>query len=223
MSHFVFMLTKDDRTVESAFEIYRRLANTPLRYVGFKDIGLPFEDLMSLAALMRKDGKRVMLEVVSTSREAEIRSIEAAVSMGVDYLLGGRYAEDAVRILKGTDIKYFPFAGATQGHPTRLIGTADDIVEDAKRLAAMPGVHGLDLLAYRFSGDVDQLATRVVQAVEIPVLAAGSIDSNERVQAMRRCGVWGFTVGSAVFDGGFLGDPVAQQIDNILQLDGVMA
>jgi phosphoribosylformimino-5-aminoimidazole carboxamide ribonucleotide (ProFAR) isomerase len=70
---------------------------------------------------------------------------------------------------------------------------------------------------------VDQLATRVVQAVEIPVLAAGSIDSNERVQAMRRCGVWGFTVGSAVFDGGFLGDPVAQQIDNILQLDGVMA
>lgn len=221
MSHFVFMLTKDDRTVESAFEIYRSLASTPLRYVGFKDIGLPFDDLVSLAALMKKDGKQVLLEVVSTSREAEIRSIEAAVTIGVDYLLGGRHADDAVRILKGTDIKYFPFAGATQGHPTRLVGTADEIVEDAKRLSSMPGVHGLDLLAYRFSGDVEQLVARVVQAVEIPVLAAGSIDSNDRVQAMRRCGVWGFTVGSAVFDGEFLGDPVSQQIDNILQLDGV--
>ena len=106
----------------------------------------------------------------------------------MDYLLGGRHAEEAVRILKGTDIQYFPFAGRTEGHPTRLVGTIDEIVEDAKRLAALQGVHGLDLLAYRFAGDVEQLAARVVQSVSIPVLVAGSIDSNARVQAMRRCG-----------------------------------
>jgi phosphoribosylformimino-5-aminoimidazole carboxamide ribonucleotide (ProFAR) isomerase len=87
----------------------------------------------------------------------------------------------------------------------------------------LQGVHGLDLLAYRFAGDVEQLAARVVRSVNVPVLAAGSIDRNERVQAMRRCGVWGFTVGSAVFDGDFLAEPVPQQIENILQLEGVTA
>jgi hypothetical protein len=223
MSHFVFMLTKEDRTVPDAARIYESLARTPLRYIGFKDIGLPVEELVLLAAAMKRDGKEVMLEVVSTSREAEIRSLEAAVEIGVDYLLGGRHAEDAVRILKGTNIKYFPFAGHTEGHPTRLVGTVDEIVDDARKLAALPGVHGLDLLAYRFAGDVEQLAAHVVQSVDIPVLAAGSIDSDERVQAMRRCGVWGFTVGSAVFDGDFLTDPVAQQIENILRLQGVSA
>lgn len=223
MSHFVFMLTKDDRTVADAAAVYASLARTPLRYIGFKDIGLPVGDLVALAAAMKRDGKQVMLEVVSTSRDAEIRSIEAACEIGVDYLLGGRHAVDAVRILKGTNIRYFPFAGRTEGHPTRLVGTIEEIVDDARRLADLPGVHGLDLLAYRFAGDVEQLAARVVQSVEIPVLAAGSIDGNERVQAMRRCGVWGFTVGSAVFDGDFLGEPVAQQIRNILQLEGVTA
>lgn len=223
MSHFVFMLTKEDRTVPDAAKIYASLARTPLRYIGFKDIGLPFGELVSLGAAMKRDGKQVMLEVVSTSREAEIRSIEAAAEIGVDYLLGGRHAEDAVQILKGTNIKYFPFAGRTEGHPTRLLGTIKEIVEDARRLAGLQGVHGLDLLAYRFAGDVEQLTARVVESVSIPVLAAGSIDSNERVQAMRRCGVWGFTVGSAVFDGDFLGEPVPQQIGNILQLEGVTA
>jgi hypothetical protein len=223
MSHFIFMLTKDDRTVTDAAQVYAGLSRSPLRYVGFKDIGLPLHELKALAGLIRRDGKQVMLEVVSTSREAEIRSIEAAVEIGVDYLLGGRHAEDAVRILKGTKIQYFPFAGRTEGHPTRLLGTIDEIVEDAKRLAGLPGVHGLDLLAYRFAGDVEQLAARVVRSVNVPVLAAGSIDRNERVQAMRRCGVWGFTVGSAVFDGDFLAEPVPQQIENILQLEGVTA
>ncbi|WP_418126207.1 4-hydroxythreonine-4-phosphate dehydrogenase [Variovorax sp. 160MFSha2.1] len=223
MSHFVFMLTKEDRTVPDAAKIYADLAHTPLRYIGFKDIGLPVAELVSLATAMKRDGKKVMLEVVSTSREAEMRSVEAAREIGVDYLLGGRNAEEAVRILKGTDIQYFPFTGRTEGHPTRLVGTIDEIVEDAKRLASLPGVHGLDLLAYRFAGDVEQLATRVVQSVKVPVLAAGSIDGNERVQAMRRCGVWGFTVGSAVFDGDFLREPVPQQIENILKLEGVTA
>lgn len=223
MSHFVFMLTKEDRTVPDAAKIYERLARTSLRYIGFKDIGLPVKELVSLAAAMKRDGKQVMLEVVSTSREAEIRSVEAACAIGVDYLLGGRHAEEAVRILKGTNIQYFPFAGQTEGHPTRLVGTIDEIVEDARRLADLPGVHGLDLLAYRFAGDVEQLAARVVQEVSVPVLAAGSIHNNERVQAMQRCGVWGFTVGSAVFDGDFLDDPVKQQIGTILQLEGVSA
>jgi hypothetical protein len=223
MPHFIFMLTKNDQTVPNAHEVYASIAQSSLRYIGFKDIGLPFEELVTLAKRMKADGKTVMLEVVSESREAEMRSIDAAARIGVDYLLGGRHAQDATSALKGTSIQYFPFAGHTVGHPTQLTGTADEIVEDAKRLAALPGVHGLDLLAYRFKGDVLALTNRVVQAVNLPVIAAGSIDCNTRVQAMRKAGVWGFTVGSAVFEGTFLHDPVRHQIDTILKLEGVAA
>ena len=182
---------------------------------------MPLDELKALARLIKADGKQVMLEVVSTGREAEMRSVEAALEIGVDCLLGGRHAEHATRLLKGSDIRYFPFAGHTVGHPTRLTGSIDEIVDDAKRLAALPGVHGLDLLAYRFSGDVEQLTRRVVKAVSVPVIAAGSVNSAERVQAMRRAGAWAFTVGSAVFEGSFLRTPVRQQIDNILSLDEV--
>lgn len=223
MSQFIFMLTRDDRTVPDAARVYASLSRSPLRCVGFKDIGLPLDELKALARLIKADGRQVMLEVVSTMPEAEMRSVEAAVQIGVDYLLGGRHAEDAARLLKGSGIRYFPFAGRTVGHPTTLAGSIDEIVDDAVRLAALPGVHGLDLLAYRFAGDVEQLTERVVRAVNVPVIAAGSIDRAERIQAMRRAGVWGFTVGSAVFDGGFLAEPVQQQVDNILRLEGVVA
>jgi hypothetical protein len=223
MSHFIFMLTKDDRTVSNAAKVYSSLSRSPLRYVGFKDIGVPLDELKALARLIKADGRQVMLEVVSTSREAEMRSVEAAIEIGVDYLLGGRHAEDATRLLKGSDIRYFPFAGHTVGHPTKLTGSIDDIVDDAVRLAALPGVHGLDLLAYRYAGDVEELTRRVVKAVSVPVIAAGSIDSAARVQAMRQAGAWAFTVGSAVFDGSFLDEPVPQQIDKILRFEGVVA
>ena len=39
MAHFVLMLTHDDTTVDNAAEIMPTLADTGLRYVGFKDVG----------------------------------------------------------------------------------------------------------------------------------------------------------------------------------------
>ncbi len=223
MAHFIFMLTKNDQTVAQARKVYQSIRNTPIQFVGFKDIGLPFEELMLLAQEIRRDGRKIMLEVVSSTRESELRSVEAAARMGVDYLLGGRHAQDAIRILQGTQIQYFPFAGHTIGHPTQLIGSMEEIVEDAKRLASLPGVHGLDLLAYRFAGDVPLLTQRVVDSVKLPVIAAGSIDTQERVQVMRQAGVWGFTVGSALFDGAFIQDAIPQQVNAILQFEGVIA
>jgi hypothetical protein len=223
MAHFIFMLTKNDQTVANAMDVYRSIRDTPIQFVGFKDIGLPFDELIALAHEMKRDGKKVMLEVVSTSRESELRSIEAAAKIGVDYLLGGRHAQDAVELLKGTSIQYFPFAGQTVGHPTKLTGTMQDIVDDAKRLASLPGVHGLDLLAYRFAGDVPLLTQQVVQAVNKPVIAAGSIDSHARVQAMRQAGAWAFTVGSALFDGAFIEEPIRTQVHTILEFQGVTA
>ncbi|MBA2673192.1 4-hydroxythreonine-4-phosphate dehydrogenase [Ramlibacter sp.] len=221
MSHFILMLTRDDRTVGDAAQVYRRLRGGPLLHVGVKDIGLPFDELAELVAMIKADGRQALLEVVSGTRDAELTSLEAAARLQVDYALGGRQAHDAVRILRGRPIRYFPFAGHTVGHPTRLVGDATEIIEDARALAAIPGVHGLDLLAYRFAGDVPALARAVVRAVPVPVIAAGSIDSAMRIGAMQAAGVWGFTVGSALFDGLFPADTFGAQIASILDVAGV--
>ena len=69
----------------------------------------------------------------------------------------------------------------------------------------MQGVAGLDLLAYRFAGDVERLIARVMEGVECPIIVAGSIASAERVRFVCRLGVWGFTVGSAIFANRFSG------------------
>lgn len=223
MSHFILMLTHNDATVSDAIAHYDSLRDSPVRYVGFKDVGLPIADLKQLAQRIRADGREVMLEVVATSREAELESIKASLEIGVDYLLGGRHVEDALPLLRGSAVRYFPFAGHTVGHPTVLEGTMDEIVDDARRIASMPGVHGLDLLAYRFAGDGDpaELTRRVVAAVDVPVIAAGSIDRETRVKAMISAQTWGFTVGSALFQHAFTDRRLSAQIDRIFTIEGV--
>jgi pyridoxal biosynthesis lyase PdxS len=217
LSNFIFMLTQNDVTIKNAKEVYEEVRNSGLEFVGFKDVGLPFEQLKELTALMQAGGHKVMLEVVSLNKEDELKSARAAVDLGVDYLVGGKCAKEIAEILKGSPIQFYPFPGLIVGHPSKLRGTIDEIVQSAKNLAAMEGVHGLDLLAYRFDGDVEELVERVVKAINIPLIAAGSIDTKERIEKMNSLGVWGFTVGSAIFDGKFGTDSVRTQVEKILE------
>lgn len=206
MSHFIFMLTRNDVTIPDARAVFAGIADLPVPYVGFKDIGLPVAELEALAADIRASGKGVMLEVVSLTREDEMNSMRAGARIGVDYILGGTHAEEATRILEGTGIRYMPFPGRIEGHPSRLLGSEQEIVESAKALGAREGVMGLDLLAYRHAGDVESLIAAVVGAVNKPIAVAGSIASAERIRVVSRLGAWGFTVGSAAFDATFEGD-----------------
>ena len=81
----------------------------------------------------------------------------------------------------------------------------------------MEGVSGLDLLAYRYDGDVSALVRSVVGAVDVPVIAAGSMNSEERIRNLADSGIWGFTVGSAIFDGRFArGAPLREQVQAVL-------
>lgn len=218
MIEFIFMLTHSDRTVPNAREVYDAIRDCDLRYVGFKDIGLPIDELRELAAAIRSDGRQVMLEVVSEHKDDELRSIRAALEIGVDWLLGGTHPDEALEILADVDgIRYCPFPGRVIGHPSLLRGTIAEIAADADRLTSMPGVHGLDLLAYRYDGDVEALAAAVKERAHGPVIAAGSVDSLDRIAALDRIGVWGFTIGGAIFDGKFAGAPsIAAQIDTVL-------
>lgn len=204
MPEFIFMLTKNDATVPDALDVYREVRGTALRYVGFKDVGQPVATLRALADEMRADGREVFLEVVSERADDELRSIDAALEIGVDWLLGGTHVNGALKRLgvavAETNVRYCPFPGRVVGHPSVLEGTIESIARSARDLTARPGVHGLDLLAYRWDGHVPDLVRAVVAASAGPVIAAGSVDSRERIEALAAAGTWAFTIGGAVFD-----------------------
>lgn len=203
--NFIFMLTNQDRTVADATECLKDVLAAGITHVGFKDIGLPFDELLVLASAIKAAAATLYLEVVSLDEASERRSAQAAVDLGVDILMGGTRPNVVLPVIAGKNIQYYPFPGKIVGHPSNLEGTIETIVESARQLTAIDGVSGLDLLAYRFNGDVEALMTRVCQAVDKPVVIAGSIDGPQRMAAVVRSGAAGFTIGTAAFNGAFSG------------------
>ena len=200
---FIFMLTRHDRTVANAAAHVPVALAQGVRHIGFKDVGLGTGQLRELADQIRAGGARTYLEVVSLDRESEMRSARAAIEIGVDCLMGGTHVDDVLPLLERSGMRYFPFPGRVVGHPSVLEGSAAGIVASAVALASRPGVSGLDLLAYRAGLDVPALMTSVCRAVAKPVIVAGSINSAERIAAVREAGAAGFTIGTSALDGTF--------------------
>ena len=103
-----------------------------------------------------------------------------------------------------------------------LSGAIDEIAADAARLTAIDGVHGVDLLAYRHAtADVGALTRAVADAVDGPVIAAGSVATIEQIGVLEEAGAWGFTIGSAIFEERLPGGPsVAGQVRAVLAAAG---
>ncbi len=199
---FIFMLTRNDRTVAEAADHLQTALSLGVRHIGFKDVGLPIEDLKALNSAIKAKGATSYLEVVSLDRESEMASAYGAVEIGVDVLLGGTRVDDVLPILDGSDIQYYPFPGEIVGHPSILVGSIEDIAESARLLAARDGVHGLDLLAYRSAlQDIPALISAVCEAAAKPVIVAGSIADPERITSVKEAGAAGFTIGTAALDG----------------------
>ena len=212
------MLTRDDRTVPDASEIYASLADSGLHNVGCKDVGLPREELAALLGEIRANGHTSYLEIVADSPEATLESARVAADVRPDYLIGGTLIEPVQEIITATDIRFFPYVGRIVGHPCLLRGSIGEIVEDARRINEL-GVDGINLLAYRYDGDVPTLITAVSTAVDLPLICAGSVDSVARVRELMGLGVWGFTIGTAVLDLGIApGAPLRAQIDAVLSV-----
>lgn len=221
MPEFIFMLTHQDVTVPDALSIYDTVGDSALSWVGFKDVGQPVSVLRALTDRIHADGRKAVLEVVSVDQASEIRSVRAGLDIGVDLLMGGTRHDAVLPIVAGRPVRYFPFPGRIVGHPSVLEGTIAEIASSAAALSRRPGVHGLDLLAYRFNGDVPALIARVIEESSVPVVAAGSIDTEQRIHAVSDLGVWGFTIGSAIFDGTFApGASVRQAVDRVLDIVG---
>jgi hypothetical protein len=201
----IVMLTHHDETVQDALELFERLKEVPVRHWGFKDVGLEPYEMQKVVMAMKNAGKVTFLEVVSLSEEEGLRGAHLAVELGFDVLMGTVFYPSIGNYLKDQPIRYYPFPGHVHSHPSILDGEIEEIVAHACDLESF-GVHGLDLLTYRSTGDPSRLLTQVVQATNIPVVSAGSIASFNRIQEVWESGAWGFTIGSAFFEKQFVPD-----------------
>lgn len=199
------MLTRSDQTVTDCLEVLDDIAPLGLTHVGFKDVGVPPDALAELHRRIKATGATSYMEVVSTSREACLRSARVARDIGVDRLLGGTLVEEVLAILAGSAVRYLPFPGRPFEHPTKLAGAPAQVEDDCRRFRAM-GCAGVDLLAYRAT-EADPLelvrAARRGTGPDGILLVAGSVTSPAQVRDLAAAGADSFTVGSAAFDGSF--------------------
>ena len=168
MSRFIFMLTRDDETVPDARSLYREAARSGVQHFGCKDVGLPLAEVRELIDDIRADGHTSYLEVVAESEEGNLQSARAAVEIRPDYLIGGSLIEPVRKIINGTGIGFMPYVGGIVGHPCLLRGSIADIAADAVA-AQRAMVDGVNLLAYRYDGDVEALIDAVTSATQLPV------------------------------------------------------
>jgi hypothetical protein len=204
---FIFMLTRNDRTVSDCLHVIDLIEPLGLRHIGFKDIGVTEASAGELVDRIKASGATCYMEVVSTTPQAADWSIRTAAEIGVDRVLGGQEVETAIQILHATGAGYYPFAGRPSGHPTKLAGSPDVIAEDCRRARAA-GCSGVDLLAYRATdADPLELVTAARAALDGGALiVAGSIHSPAQIRALAAAGVDAFTIGSSAFNGSFSPD-----------------
>lgn len=207
------MLTHNDRTVENALEIFEQCKHSKAKFWGFKEDGLPKEQMKLLISKMKASGKTTFLEIVVYSEEECIQAAYNAVECGCDVLMGTKYFDSVNEICKKHNIKYMPFIGDVRERPSILNGTLEEMLTEA-RDCLQKGVYGFDLLAYRYTGDACALIEQFVANINAPVCIAGSIDNYQKIDIVKRANAWSFTIGGAFFDRKFEGS-FSEQIDKI--------
>jgi len=199
--NLIVMLTHNDQTVKDAIEVFDACKDLNVQHWGFKNIGLPVPQMKTLLKNMKDAGKTTYLEVVTYSEEECLSAANLAIEYGFDCLMGTLYFPSVGKLVKNK-IKYFPFCGKVWDNPSILGGTIDEIIADANHLKEM-GADGIDILAYRFTGDPVELIKQFTKRVDLPTVIAGSIDSFSRIDFMKEVNPFGFTMGSALFNNKF--------------------
>ena len=201
----IIMLTNNDVTVGDAAAVFESCKDLPAKKWGFKDVGLPKEEMIALAKAMKEAGKETYIEVVTYTEEGCLEGAKLAYECGFVYLTGTLPFDSFFQYAKEHDLKYSPFCGTVGGSPVVLRGTVDDVVASAKECIEK-GAAGVDLTSYRYvDGDPLVLTKAVADAIGgDKVCIAGSIGSVERMDAMKEAGVAEYTMGSALFNSNFI-------------------
>lgn len=211
----IVMLTLNDCTVENASEIFDACKDTPVKYWGFKEKGIPKTEMKNLCHTMKTAGKIVVLEVVAYTEDACMDGARVAADCGFDILMGTLFYDSVNQFCHEKGILYMPFVGQVSGRPSVLQGTPESMIVEAEN-CLKKGVAGIDLLGYRYVGNGAALNQQVASRVDGPVCLAGSVDSYEKLDEVKNSGAWAFTIGSAFFQKKF-GDSFPQQIINVYE------
>jgi len=211
-TELLVMLVQNDETVKEAYSLFEAAKDLPVKNWGFKDVGLPKEEMIQLVEAMKAAGKTTYLEVMSPDEKGGLESAQLAIDCGFDVVVGSVYADSINELLKDSPAKYYPFMGQLEGHPASLVGTVEEILDHGKMMLSK-GVDGLTIPTYRFVGDKRELIEAVANEIDVPVISAGSVNSFERVNELKAAGIWGITIGSAFFTKNF--EPDGTFNDNI--------
>lgn len=205
----IVMLTHNDVTVENSKEIFLAAKDAPATCWGFKNVGLPEDQMKDLVDCMHACGKTVFLESLAHTEEESLASVEQAARCGFDVLLGAHYFPSVGEADQKYGIKHLPFVGRRAGG--KLYGTIDEIVSEAVEVAKGP-VFGINLPGYRYmDGDPEELISTLVKSVDKPVSCVGSINDFKRLDSVKATGAWAFTIGGAFFEKKF-GETFSEQI-----------
>lgn len=207
------MLTHHDVTVPNAAEVFEECRNSKAKCWGFKEVGLPLDQMKKLFKAMKDAGKQTFLEVVAYTEEECLAGAKMGVECGVDVLMGTLYFQSVMDLCKENNLKYMPFVGQITGRPSVLHGTIQGMIDEANEYISK-GAWGIDLLGYRYEGDAVELNKQFVANVKAPVCLAGSINGYKRLDEVCDANPYSFTIGSAFFENKFDGT-FAEQIDKV--------
>ena len=206
LDKMIVMLTNHDFTVKDAKECFLACKNLPIKNWGFKEEGLPFDQMVELNKLMHEAGKTTWLEVVAYTEEECMHGAEMAVKAGFDNLCGTIFFDSVCEYAKAHNISYNPFVGEVVNRPSDLHGSVEMMLEQANKYKAA-GANGIDLLGYRWKdGDPEVMIRAFLAKTPLPTCVAGSIGSEERLNIVRDMDPAYFTMGSALFAGNFVKD-----------------
>jgi len=221
MTELILMLTKHDITVPNALDVFEEIKNTGLKFIGCKDIGLSKEKLQELFKNIKSAGMTTFLEVVSNDEEKHFAGVETAIDVGADYLIGGmpQFVGKTLDYLKSkkTHLKFFPYVGKVVGHPCMLEGDIDEIINQGMEFTRI-GAQGINLLLYRYNGDVNCLLNKAVQKFKSNLIVAGNVDNFEKIKRLKRENVWAFTIGGAILERKLVpGKTIKEQVIAVLR------
>ena len=209
----IVMLTHNDRTVKNAAEIFEQSKKSKATMWGFKEEGLPPDEMKTLFNRIKSCGNETALEVVAYTEKECIEGAKKAVECNCDYLMGTIFFDSVNDFCKENNLKYLPFVGKITGRPSILEGTLTSMIDEAKNYLSK-GVFGIDLLGYRYTGDATALNKNFVAQINAPVCLAGSVNSYQRLDEIKEAGAWAFTIGGAFFENKFGGN-FLEQIDKV--------
>ncbi len=211
----IVMLTHNDRTVDNAYDIFKRCSDLEIMYWGMKEKPLEIDDMKRIYSYMKECGKITVLEVVSYTEEECLQGAEMALECNCDILMGTLYFDSVKKFCEENNIRYVPFVGKVSGIPSVMSGETSEILSDAEKYIEK-GVYGIDLLSYRYIGNQREMTKRVISEMNSRVCMAGSIDSYEKIDEVMEFAPWAFTIGSAFFDNKF-GGTFEEQLNKVCE------